>query len=138
MLIMHAFLIVGNSVSELSKKLDAKILEFPIAKIEDTRELNKLVRLSFTEKTLIVCRNIHNASTEAINAFLKNLEEPGQNIYFALTTPNISLVLPTIVSRCQVIRAANSIQSTADSQKIELFLKMTKGQRLKYFDKIKD
>lgn len=135
---MHAFLVIGNNASFLAKKLGATLLEFPINKIEDTRNLANLTRVSFTEKTLIVCRDIHTASNEALNSFLKNLEEPQPNIYYALTTTNISLVMPTIVSRCQVIKHANYKQPTDDNKQIEEFLNMSTGKKLQYLDKIKD
>lgn len=142
---MHAYLIVGKSGSEqpeidkLARVLKAKILEFPIVKIEDVRNLNSLIRLSFDTPTLIYSRNIHETGEEALNAFLKNLEEPQENIYFALTTPSVRAVLPTIVSRCQVVKTTNDQQSTVeDKQEIEQFLKMTKGERLSYIDKLKD
>lgn len=135
---MHAFLIIGNSTEKLEKSLGAKKIEFPIAKIDDTRELNKLLRLSFNEKTLIVCRDIQNATEEALNAFLKNLEEPQENIYFALTAPSERSVLSTIVSRCQIIKIGNSVQRIGNSGELEKFLEMTKGEKLSYLDKIKD
>ena len=47
---------------------------------------------------------IENMTIEAINSILKFLEEPGQQIYAFLTTNNENSVLPTIVSRCQVLR----------------------------------
>ena len=47
---------------------------------------------------------IENMTIEAINSILKFLEEPGQEIYAFLTTNNESTVLPTIISRCQVLR----------------------------------
>lgn len=40
----------------------------------------------------------------AVNSLLKFLEEPGKNIFAFLTTENESKVLPTIVSRTQVLR----------------------------------
>lgn len=40
----------------------------------------------------------------AVNSLLKFLEEPGKNIYAFLTTENESKILPTIVSRTQVLR----------------------------------
>lgn len=143
---MHAYLLVGQGItnfqlpiSNLAAKLNAKILDFPIAKIEDVRNLNNLIRLSFDVPTLIYSTNIHEAGEEALNAFLKNLEEPQKNIYFALTAPSVRAVLPTIVSRCQIVKVQNNQQSTISNQpEIEQFLKMTKGQRLSYIDKIKD
>jgi DNA polymerase III delta prime subunit len=143
---MHAFLIVGNSgegikskIEDLRKKLQAKILEFPLSKIEDVRNLNNLIRLSFDEPTLIVSERIHEAGEEALNAFLKNLEEPQENIYFAITTPAIGKVLPTIVSRCQIIKSTNlQIYKSANDEGVEKFLGMTIGEKLGYIDKIKD
>lgn len=139
---MHAYLILGNNgfqkaAENLAKKLNAKTLEFPIAKIEDTRQLNNLIRLSFDEPTLVVIRNIHEATEEALNAFLKNLEEPQDNIYFALTAPSIRKVLPTIASRCQIIRIQNS-KLEVKSEETENFLNMTTGEKLGYIEKIKD
>lgn len=40
----------------------------------------------------------------AVNSLLKFLEEPGKNIYAFLTTENEAKVLPTIISRTQVLR----------------------------------
>ena len=47
---------------------------------------------------------IENMTIEAINSILKFLEEPGQKVYAFLTTNNENAVLPTIISRCQVLR----------------------------------
>ena len=141
---MHAFILIGNNSEELSaetrelaKKLKARILEFPLKKIEDTRSLNNLIRLSLTEPTMIVSENIHEATTEALNAFLKNIEEPQENLYFALTAPSVRKVLPTIVSRCQVI-SLSSKKLVTESEKINQFLEAKTGQRLAFFDKIRD
>ena len=43
-------------------------------------------------------------TVEAINSILKFLEEPGQKVYAFLTTNNENVILPTIISRCQVLR----------------------------------
>jgi DNA polymerase-3 subunit delta' len=141
---MHAFLLVGTNneelktkTKELAHRLRAKIMEFPLVKIDDVRSLNNLIRLSFNEPTLIVCNNIHEAGEEALNALLKNLEEPQENIYFALTTPTTRKVLPTIVSRCEVIKVKGQ-ESKGDRNEMEHFLKLTTGEKLAYVDKIKD
>lgn len=142
---MHAYLVIGDTnqsdltTKNLAKKFNAKMLEFPLVKIEDTRNLNNLVRLSFDEPTLIVCQNINEATEEAVNAFLKNLEEPQENVYFVLTAPSIRKVLPTIASRCQIIKSANNVVTqSANQERIEKFLSMSAGEKLAYIDKIKD
>lgn len=142
---MHAYILVVQGVtnyqipiSNLAQKLGAKVMDFPLQKIEDVRNLNNLLRLEFTEPTLIVSPGIENATVDALNAFLKNLEEPQQNIYFALTTSSVRKVLPTIVSRCQVIKIINHKSSIINQQEIIDFLEMSQSQRLAFFDKIKD
>ena len=141
---MHAFLLIGTDnrgliekMDELTKKFHAKILEYPLTKIEDVRNLNSLLRLSIDEPTIIVSYNIHEATEEALNAFLKNLEEPQENVYFALTAPTARKVLPTIVSRCELIRVRGE-RVKSESNEIEKFLKMTDGKKLAFIDKIKD
>lgn len=141
---MHAFLIIGTDSKnlklkseELAKKLHAKIMEYPLSKIDDVRSLNNLIRLSFDKPTLIVCQNIHEAGEEALNAFLKNLEEPQENIYFALTAPTARKVLPTIVSRCEVIGIMNYDLKIKNGE-AEKFIKTTTGEKFAYIDKIKD
>ena len=47
---------------------------------------------------------IENMTVQAINSILKFLEEPGQQVYAFLTTNNENSILPTIISRCQVLR----------------------------------
>lgn len=139
---MHAYLITGNnsldieqSVQDLVRKLKVKTLEFPLAKIEDARNLNSFVSLSITAPTALVIGSIDNATTEALNAFLKNLEEPQENLYFILTSRNSRNVLPTIVSRCQIIKTGYREQlQDKDAQR---FLKMSTGERLEFTEGIR-
>jgi DNA polymerase III delta prime subunit len=55
---------------------------------------NKLVIIYQSEKLL----------PEAQNALLKNLEEPGLNNYLILLSSNHHTLLPTIISRCQLLK----------------------------------
>lgn len=142
---MHAFLIVGNNndllktkTKELAKQFSAKVMEYPLNKIEDVRNLNNFLRLTVTEPTLIYIPNIHEARTEALNAFLKNLEEPQENIYFVLTASSMRKVLPTIVSRCQIIKINNLQFTIYNKAEIENFLSMNLSQKIAFSDKIKD
>ncbi len=140
---MHAFLFTGtskddfkNEINSLAATLYAKIMEFNLNKIEDVRNLNDILRLSFSSPTLVVAKNIENATTEAMNAFLKNLEEPQEQVYFALTTSNKSAVLPTIISRCQIIKI--KFQNPEIKDNIPEFINANAGLKLKIADKIKD
>jgi len=48
-----------------------------------------------------------NLNPVSQNALLKNLEEPGKNNYFILTTSKPQLLLPTLLSRCHKIKISS-------------------------------
>ncbi|MBI4990583.1 hypothetical protein HZB96_00645 [Candidatus Gottesmanbacteria bacterium] len=52
---------------------------------------------------LLIIRGVEKATLEAANAMLKLLEEPPPENIIILTCDNINRLLPTIVSRCQII-----------------------------------
>ena len=50
-----------------------------------------------------IIRDIETIHTAGANSLLKFLEEPHPNIYAILTTSNINKILPTIISRSQIV-----------------------------------
>ena len=141
---MHAYLIVGTDnkkvdqkIEELSKTLEATPLEFPLQKIADARDLGSFVKLKRAKKRVLILRNIGTATTEALNAFLKNLEEPQKNISFILTSSTDSLVLPTILSRCQIVRVGKKKASPKDLLETKKFLKMDVINKFEFLEKTK-
>lgn len=54
-------------------------------------------------KKIYIIKNIDKINTSAANALLKFLEEPFPNVHAILTTSNINRILPTIISRSQVV-----------------------------------
>jgi len=53
---------------------------------------------------IVIIENAEKMTHDAQDAFLKTLEEPPANTVFLLLVENQSMMLPTIVSRCQVYR----------------------------------
>ena len=53
---------------------------------------------------IYVLHLVESMTAVAVNSLLKFLEEPGKNIFAFLTTENESKILPTIISRTQVLR----------------------------------
>ncbi|MEA3406965.1 MAG: DNA polymerase III subunit delta' [Chloroflexota bacterium] len=74
-------------------------------KIDQVRELQHTLSLSPVEGRWRVCiiTDFQKATTEAANALLKSLEEPPSRVVLLLTATDADLLLPTIVSRCQVL-----------------------------------
>ncbi len=54
-------------------------------------------------RNIVIITNIESMRKEVVNSFLKLLEEPGENVMFILTTDNINGLLPTVISRCQLL-----------------------------------
>lgn len=110
---MHAYLIVGEHEKFL-KGLDAVIVEFPLSKIGDVRELSNFTKLKLTNKTVILIKDFDKSSEEAQNAFLKSLEEPQANLTYVLTCNEVAHVLDTIVSRCEVLEFSKNRTQSED------------------------
>lgn len=142
---MHSYLIVGKEeeaekqVAKLIKKLHAFPLEFPLVKISDARALNSFTSKTFSKKTAIVIRRIDLAFVATLNAFLKNLEEPQKNLYYLLTANSVHRLLPTVVSRCQIIKVKSNHSLDKDEiKKVKKFLEMSATDKLLYVKKIRE
>lgn len=78
-------------------------------KIDDIRKIENQFSQSANEKKGIkvyIINNVENMAPDAINALLKFLEEPDESTYAFLTTENEYRVLPTILSRTEIIHFA--------------------------------
>ncbi len=90
----------GNHPDMLHIKPDGTMI-----KINQIRELKQA--LSFppleAEHRFIVIEDVHTMRREAANSLLKTLEEPPADNILILTADEAGDLLPTIISRCQVI-----------------------------------
>lgn len=141
---MHAFLIVSNSNTETQNEVDKlikvnsikNVLPFTLEKIEDSRELKKLVKYSFNQKTAFLIKDIDKATEETLNSFLKNLEEPSNDLFYILTAKSIEGVLETITSRCQIIFGANKME--VKDLVTKDFFDLSEKEQFKVVEKVKD
>lgn len=67
--------------------------------------LETLLRTADTARTVIV-DSLEDLTPEAANTLLKTLEEPRPGIYFMLIAHQLSAILPTIRSRCRLLKLA--------------------------------
>lgn len=124
--ISHSYLLVGPQsvgkfkvAGELAKKLSGGVIDTienhpdisvinqdSTIKIEQIRDLIHYLCLSpyNLKYKIAIINNIEQLSVEAANSILKTLEEPTPNSILILIANELNKVLPTIISRCQIIR----------------------------------
>ena len=76
---------------------------------------------------------IETMTRQAINSILKFLEEPGEKVYAFLTTNNENLILPTIISRCQLLRLKMVDKQIVIKNAVELGVDIKDAELLSYF-----
>lgn len=134
---MQTYLLVGSEmealdleISRIKKTLAVSswnteiISPSPSIGIDEIRRIKHILSLKPYGGTnrLIIIYEIDKATLEAQNALLKILEEPPFTTFLILTTINHHLLLPTITSRCQVIRLGIKMVKDSDLSAIEALL----------------
>ena len=76
---------------------------------------------------------VENMTIESVNSILKFLEEPESEIYAFLTTNNENNVLPTILSRCQILHLKNGDRKSVINEAIEMGVDQSDAELLSYF-----
>ena len=86
-------------------------------RIDQVRELQHTLSLSPYEARyrIALILRIEEANSSAANAMLKTLEEPPEHVIVILTANSPEILLPTIASRCEVLRLRSlSIEETTN------------------------
>jgi DNA polymerase-3 subunit delta' len=87
---------------------DVQILK-PDGQFYRKNQLDELIASAYqrplqAEKRFFILRDAQSLNEMAANAFLKTLEEPLPTNVFILLASNMNLILPTIQSRCQILK----------------------------------
>ncbi|MFD2166548.1 AAA family ATPase [Thalassotalea euphylliae] len=85
--------------------------------VDDIRSVTRFLETTaqIGQSKVVVISQIEHMTVAAANALLKTLEEPNVGNVLILSTDNIDLILPTIVSRCQRVDIRpNNQQLTAE------------------------
>jgi DNA polymerase-3 subunit delta' len=85
-----------------------------VIKIEQIRALGPQVAFKpyMGRRRVIIIDEAETMMVEGANALLKTLEEPSGETLFVLVTAAVSALLPTILSRCQLLRFAPLTRQT--------------------------
>ncbi len=138
---MHAYLLTGDDnatetyIQSFIKNKGLIRSDRLIKSIADSRALIKDNSLKILTPTAIVIKNIDQATEEALNSMLKEIEEPQANITFIFTSIFAQKVIPTILSRCQIINLSNVNDSYDDTG--ETFVQADTGKRFFIASQIK-
>jgi len=116
---MHAYLLSGGDRVKRQDYIEGKLKVWGISSFDTVilsgeensitiaavRDFQKrLLLLPFTSPyTAGIISQAHKLTVEAQNALLKTLEEPPPHARILLETDNASVLLPTIISRCQPV-----------------------------------
>ena len=76
---------------------------------------------------------VENMTVEAVNSMLKFLEEPETEVYAFLTTNNENNILPTIISRCQILHLKTIARESIIKDAIEMGVEESDAELLSYF-----
>lgn len=69
---------------------------------------------------------------------MKNIEEPNQNLFYILTANSIDKVLPTIISRCEVVVTKEENIKKETSKNVLDFINSNTTKRHDILNKIKE
>ena len=107
-----------------------------IIKKEDVLNIeNRFEKTAFETKGIMIyiVNQVENMRVEAVNSMLKFLEEPESEIYAFLTTNNVNNILPTIVSRCQVLPLISMPRDKVIRDAQGLLVEQDDAELLSYF-----
>ena len=96
---------------------------------------SKFEKTAFESKGIMIyiINLVENMGVEAINSMLKFLEEPDSEVYAFLTTNNQNNVLPTILSRCQILHLKTIDRKKIIEEAIEMNIDSRDAELLSYF-----
>lgn len=99
----------------------------PVMKVEQIRQIvaTAYILPSEANRKVYILRQADSMNFNAQNAFLKLLEEPPQSAAFLLAVANPGALLPTVRSRCELLRenAAEAAESEEGLRQAESYLK---------------
>lgn len=141
----HAYLFIGKNLKTKALKFAEKIQDnkpdlhvleteksISINQIRELQELLSLKPYSGKYKIAII-PEAHLMTVQAQNALLKTLEEPSGQAVLILTSPSEYLLLPTIISRCQIKRFYQEIPKITElSEDLDTWMVYYRNKLIKH------
>lgn len=152
---MVAKILISNSSINLKSEIEKTLQEFGVSLshpdvlyfdsdsklgIEQARSIKEhfsIKPLSSKGKVAIL-EDASALTTDAQQALLKTLEELPENALFLLGSNSDAHFLPTVLSRCQILRIEDIDKKDEDLTEIEQVLSGTLQEKFEYVEKCKD
>jgi DNA polymerase III delta prime subunit len=128
--------IVAPEIEEKKGKTREK--EIGISQARDALERIKFFPYELEQKFCLI-KKAQKMNQEASNALLKSLEEPSEKTFFVLLASDADSILPTIVSRCAVLRFPETelpVWDEANREKMREIFKEEMFSRFDFVEKI--
>ncbi len=144
---MHNYIIISKQRDNFKARLKTLLSAINISKqnvfefipqengltADQIRRIISISAHNFALKTAFIVWGFDSAKEELQNMLLKTLEEHQTNLYFFLLAGSLANILPTIISRCQVINAHSLPAKPSPSEKQTLDKLINKAQKSSFF-----
>lgn len=140
----HAYLLIGQRPALVSRVREmisghgapageTYWLERKVFGIDDSRQIiERQGRQSWTGQKKFFIVAAENITFPAQQALLKVLEEPAAGTHFFLICPDERNLLPTLKSRCQIVKIEPLAESAPARERSRRFLSLTPSERLDF------
>jgi len=146
----HAYLLLGDTVGALDRLAltlrdinfvregnpDYFSYDFEVFGIDDARRITELAERSPFGERKVFFISSSRITREAQNALLKILEEPVSNTHFFLSVREEEMIIPTLISRMEIIRVLKSHEG--DQKEAKKFINHSLRERLDFAQKFSD
>jgi DNA polymerase III delta prime subunit len=135
---VHPDVVVVEPETVRDKKGRIREKEISVEQVRDARERLKFFPYELSKKFCLV-KNAQRLNAESSNALLKILEEPSANTFFVLLASDIDSVLPTIASRCAILRFSETALPAwkeENREKLKQIFRQEIFEKFEYVEKI--
>lgn len=146
----HAYLLLGDTVGALDRLAltlrdinfvregnpDYFSYAFEVFGIDDARRITELAERSPFGERKVFFISSSRITREAQNALLKILEEPVSNTHFFLSVREEEMIIPTLISRMEIIRVLK--RHEGDQKEAKKFINHLLRERLDFAQKFSD
>ncbi len=106
----------GDFAELFPKAYHVKPNEKGIITVNEIRSVTEITNTKQSTDLIIVIEEAETMNEEAANAFLKNLEEPGDHVHYVFLIRNSTSIMPTVKSRahCYYLASTSKISDKPD------------------------